>query len=145
MFDSTLWGLEPRARAHAQPPKNRLVSLAETPDFGGTSGQFVHFHFQPAYEQAYYYKAGGRPIVMTTTQVICDENRTDRWQFTCPRGHRTWEAAQNHFWCQRCASTKDVDGRFHQLRDKVSGERLSREEVVLQSNCDDDLELEADA
>ncbi|WP_410764916.1 hypothetical protein [Haloferax sp. DFSO60] len=79
---------------------------------------------------------------MSNTQVIRVENRTDRWRFTCPREHRTWEAASDHFWCQRCASAKDVDAKFYELKDKVSGELLSREEVVLQTASDDDLELE---
>jgi hypothetical protein len=64
-------------------------------------------------------------------QVVRIEDLTDRWRFTCPRGHRSWEPTNHHFWCQQCARRGDVDGVFHELRDRKSGDRFDREQVRL--------------
>jgi len=59
------------------------------------------------------------------------ENRSDRWRFVCPRGHRSWEPTNHHFWCAKCARMEDVDGVFHELRDRKSGHLIERQEVRL--------------
>ncbi|SHG77794.1 hypothetical protein [Halobaculum gomorrense] len=59
------------------------------------------------------------------------DDQIDRWRYTCPRGHRNWEATNNHFWCCECARQKGVDGVFHELRDAKDRELLSRDEVRL--------------
>jgi len=59
------------------------------------------------------------------------EDRHDRWRFTCPRNHRSWEPTNHHFWCSKCASVEGVDGVFDELRDKRSGDLLQRDEVLL--------------
>ncbi|ELZ92981.1 hypothetical protein C440_12709 [Haloferax mucosum ATCC BAA-1512] len=72
----------------------------------------------------------------------------DRWRYTCPRGHRTWEPTNHHFWCERCASAENVDGAFDQLRDKVTGELFARDEVLLLTETgplDTDLDTEGSA
>ncbi|ELZ30584.1 hypothetical protein C475_00540 [Halosimplex carlsbadense 2-9-1] len=59
------------------------------------------------------------------------EDRHDRWRFTCPRNHRSWEPTNHHFWCSKCARVEGVDGVFDELRDKRSGDLLQRDEVLL--------------
>ena len=70
------------------------------------------------------------PETITTVDL---EDETDRWRFTCPRGHRDWEPTNNHFWCAACARTlaDEVDPEFKQLWDKREGERLERDDVRL--------------
>lgn len=59
------------------------------------------------------------------------EDRTDRWRFTCPNGHRSWEPTNHHFWCQKCARQKGVDGTFEELHDRRENRLISRENVQL--------------
>lgn len=60
------------------------------------------------------------------------ENETDRWRWVCPRGHRSWEPTNGHFWCATCARNwDDIDPEFDELRDKRTGETVPREEIVL--------------
>ena len=49
----------------------------------------------------------------------------------CPRGHRSWEPTNHHFWCQKCAASDDYDGVFQMLRDRKTGAELSRDRVRL--------------
>jgi hypothetical protein len=55
----------------------------------------------------------------------------DRWRFTCPRRHRSWEPTNHHFWCKQCAQADGLDGVFHELRDRRTGELIGREDVRL--------------
>lgn len=64
-------------------------------------------------------------------EVVRIENQLDRWRFTCPRGHRSWEPTNHHFWCQQCARVDDVDGVFHELHDRKCGVGYGREQVRL--------------
>ncbi len=64
-------------------------------------------------------------------QVVRIENRTDRWRFTCPNGHRSWEPTNHHFWCSACASHPEVDGVFHELLDKKTETLIERDDVLL--------------
>ncbi|WP_262176975.1 hypothetical protein [Haloarcula laminariae] len=66
-----------------------------------------------------------------TKETVEIENRMDRWRFVCPRGHRLWEPTNHHFWCAKCARRDDVDGVFHELRDRRDGGLLKREQVRL--------------
>jgi hypothetical protein len=65
------------------------------------------------------------------------DEEADRWRWTCPKGHRSWEPTNGHFWCQRCAQVArdhgddDVDPVFYQLHDDASDETYSREEIDL--------------
>ncbi|WP_135828944.1 hypothetical protein [Halorussus halobius] len=59
------------------------------------------------------------------------EDETDRWRWVCPRGHRTWEPTNNHFWCQSCSRQRGVDGEFSKLRNKATGEVFEREDLRL--------------
>ena len=59
------------------------------------------------------------------------EDRTDRWRFTCPNGHRSWEPTNHHFWCAKCARQDGIDGVFHELRDRRDGRLVGRENVRL--------------
>jgi len=61
------------------------------------------------------------------------EDETDRWRYTCPNGHRSWEPVNGHFWCAKCSQNygDDVDPEFGELRDRKTGELLERDEVDL--------------
>lgn len=65
------------------------------------------------------------------TEEIVLTDRSDRWRFTCPAGHRSWEPTNNHFWCQQCARGYDHDPEFHELRDRKTGALLEREAVEI--------------
>ncbi|WP_425601439.1 hypothetical protein [Halorubrum salinum] len=68
---------------------------------------------------------------MVPKEVVRIEDRQDRWRYVCPRGHRSWEPTNHHFWCQKCASSDDADGVFYALSDRKTGALLSRERVRL--------------
>lgn len=63
------------------------------------------------------------------------DREADRWRWTCPRGHRTWEPTNHHFWCAACAraSTHDneIDPTFDALRDDSTGELVPRDDLTL--------------
>ncbi|MFC7044670.1 hypothetical protein ACFQH6_03895 [Halobacteriaceae archaeon GCM10025711] len=64
--------------------------------------------------------------------TIDTRNSADRWRYTCPNGHRNWEAVNNHFWCQSCAQRNwTEDPEFADLHDVKTGERVARERVRL--------------
>jgi len=68
---------------------------------------------------------------MSDTQTVDIEDRADRWRFVCPRGHRSWEPTNHHFWCAKCARRRGVDGVFHQLVDRKTGREFERDEIEL--------------
>jgi hypothetical protein len=64
------------------------------------------------------------------------DDKADRWRWTCPAGHRSWEPTNNHFWCKQCAQSAadhaaDVDPVFHELRDEGTGDTYERDELTL--------------
>jgi 5-methylcytosine-specific restriction endonuclease McrA len=63
--------------------------------------------------------------------VVRIEDRTDRWRFVCPNGHRSWEPTNHHFWCQKCARDPELEGTFEELHDKKTDDLLERDEVLL--------------
>jgi len=80
---------------------------------------------------------------MPPREVVRIEDDADRWRFLCPRGHRTWEPTNHHFWCQLCARRDDADGVFHELRDQKTDALLERDQVQLVTPTgpyDDDLD-----
>ncbi|AUV81208.1 hypothetical protein C2R22_05655 [Salinigranum rubrum] len=66
-------------------------------------------------------------------QVIELDDEVDRWKWVCPKGHRSWEPTNHHFWCAKCASHYEADGVFHQLRNLATGDLYERDEVELQT------------
>ena len=68
---------------------------------------------------------------MPPKEVVRIEDRQDRWRFVCPRGHRSWEPTNHHFWCQKCAASDDYDGVFQTLCDRKTGAELTRDRVRL--------------
>jgi hypothetical protein len=68
------------------------------------------------------------------------DDETDRWRWVCPRGHRTWEPTNGHFWCQRCAQAHDDEAEpvFYELRDQETGETVDRDDLRLVSGFETD-------
>ena len=68
---------------------------------------------------------------MSEKTTVRIEDEEDRWRFTCPRYHRSWEPTNHHFWCQQCAALEGVDAVFDQLRDSKTGLHYDRDEIQL--------------
>ncbi len=65
-------------------------------------------------------------------EIDLDEE-TDRWQWRCPAGHRSWEPTNYHFWCAQCARGKHpkAEPEFDELRNVKTGDLVERDEVEL--------------
>ena len=101
-------------------------------DRATTSGPApLQFHFQSPYKDFPFYTPPRRREVMPPKEVVRIEDDADRWRFLCPRGHRTWEPTNHHFWCQLCARRDDADGVFYELRDQKTDALLKRDRVQL--------------
>jgi len=100
-------------------------------EFGGTAPRTDHFHFHRPYKTDRFYTPLRRFRRMSEKETVQIDDRMDRWRYVCPRGHRTWEPTNYHFWCQRCASIEGVDPAFDQLHDRRDGRLLDRDEVRL--------------
>jgi hypothetical protein len=68
---------------------------------------------------------------MLEKKTVRIECRSDRWRSVCPRGHRSWEPTNHHFWCATSARTDGADGSFHELHDQKTGELCERQHVRL--------------
>ena len=120
MYSHNAGGLKP-------PDDDRDVSTAERI----ARPRRDHFQFHSARLDWAFYTTVRRRMMMPSKEVVRIEDRQDRWRYVCPRGHRSWEPTNHHFWCQQCAASEDVDGVFHELRDKKTGANLERKQVRL--------------
>ena len=70
-------------------------------------------------------------------EIDLDEE-TDRWQWRCPAGHRSWEPTNYHFWCAQCARRTDpkAEPEFQELRNVRTEETVPRDEVELVRGSD---------
>ena len=70
---------------------------------------------------------------MSAHKTVIDlDNTVQRLRYTCPRGHRSWEPTNYHYYCKQCASAhEDVDPAFDELHDQKTGATLARDEVEL--------------
>lgn len=95
------------------------------------------FTFTRDRDSRYTRTTGSGRCAMVTTIHLDDE--TDRWRFTCPVGHRNWEATNGHFWCQSCASAHNPEAEpvFHRLHDLSTDQDLERPEVKLVTDAGD--------
>lgn len=89
-----------------------------------------HFHY-PRVDRSFINYLPHYRMSMSKKRVVRIEDRTDRWRFVCPRGHRSWEPTNHHFWCAKCARRRDVDGVFFQLVDRKTREKFERSEIRL--------------
>jgi len=92
------------------------------------------FHFRRACKDTDLYTGVRQHGVMADSNddvTVRVEDPEDRWRWVCPNGHRTWEPTNHHFWCQSCARRKSVDGVFHHLHDRKTGDQYARDEVQL--------------
>ena len=107
---------------------HRMHPTARRLNAGGTNVP-IHFHHAALGHPLY------TPVKLSRLrmgrEIVEIEDRMDRWRYVCPRGHRSWEPTNHHFWCQQCAAAEEVDGVFHELRDRYSGKMFEREEVQL--------------
>ncbi len=95
----------------------------------------VQFHFHHPFKADRFCRVSRQVGVMTGRKTMIHlEDDADRWRWVCPRGHRTWEPTNYHFWCAECARQMDHDKfspEFDELRDKRTGETKTREEIRL--------------
>jgi len=113
-------------------PKPGFTFTGRNIDFCRTGPRTVYFQFHSPYKTAALYKrVPHSQSDMSKKTTVRIENRQDRWRFVCPRGHRTWEPTNHHFWCQTCARAEGVDGVFYHLRDRRTGREYERENVQL--------------
>ena len=113
-------------------PLPRFTFTGRNRYFGGTGRRINHFQFHHADKtRAFYHPLCRFRVGMLEKKTVRIESRSDRWRFVCPRGHRSWEPTNHHFWCATCARTDGVDGSFHELRDRKTGELREREHVRL--------------
>jgi hypothetical protein len=105
------------------------VKVARPEPIGVTPAD--HFHFHRPYKTHRFYHPLCRFACMSDRETIEIDDKTDRWRYVCPRGHRTWEPTNNHFWCQQCARVAGVEPAFDQLQDRRDGRLLDRDEVRL--------------
>lgn len=89
-----------------------------------------HFHCA-AVDRSYITPVHQFDSGMSDKQTLRIENQMDRWRFVCPRGHRSWEPTNHHFWCAQCARMKEFDGVFYELVDRKTGREYERDEVQL--------------
>ncbi|MFB6299102.1 MAG: hypothetical protein ABEH65_02460, partial [Halobacteriales archaeon] len=58
-----------------------------------------------------------------------------KWRFVCPKGHSNWFPIDGVFRCQTCAEQArldpEIEPEFEQLKDQETGERVDREQIVL--------------
>lgn len=108
-----------------------------------------HFHFQREDVDCLFSLPSSQIVPpMADQQTVEIEDRHDRWRFTCPRRHRDWEPTNHHFWCAACARSDGVDGTFAELRDRMTGRLIDREDVKLQTEAgpyDKDLDRRGSA
>lgn len=109
----------------------RFTFTRERPDFPGTGPRWLYFHFHHTDKDSSLYPPVRQSPVMPREVQLHDES--DRWRYVCPRGHRSWEPTNDHFWCKSCARRHGTDPVFHELHDRQDDRRLDRDEVVLQT------------
>jgi len=124
-----------------------FIKKFERIDGTGARNDQFHFHYSDKASALYNGRLQFR-LDMSEKPTLEIEDRSDRWRFTCPRGHRSWEPTNHHFWCASCARADDVDGEFHKLRDQKTGRVYPREGICLQAEggpFDPELDEEAEA
>ncbi len=99
----------------------------------GISGRNVQFHFHTADKDSTFCRVFRQFSQMTGRTTIHLQDESDRWRWVCPRGHRSWEPTNHHFWCQKCARLDGADGVFHELRNKKTGNLVKRDDLLLET------------
>jgi len=113
-------------------PLPGFTFTGKLPNSCRTGARNVHFHFHcPRVDRSFINPILQYRLSMSEIRTIEIEDRTDRWRFVCPRGHRSWEPTNHHFWCAKCARLQGIDGVFHQLRDRKTGMLYDRTDVQL--------------
>lgn len=99
------------------------------------------FHFHRSLKDSPF--DSSRPLSESVVTTIHLDDEADRWRFTCPIGHRTWEPTNGHFWCQSCADSHDprAEPVFQRLHDLATDDDLERHEVKLVTDAGDYQDL----
>lgn len=64
-------------------------------------------------------------------EIDLDDAR-DRWRYTCPNRHTSWEPTNGGLWCHSCSKDPGIeDPHHHALYDSVRKERVPWSAVVL--------------
>jgi len=67
--------------------------------------------------------------------VIDRRDALDRYRFTCPRGHTTWDRTNNHIWCGSCRQEgehgADVDPEWYVVYDNKEDREIPWAQVTL--------------
>lgn len=105
--------------------------IPDRPRYRNTSTPRDYFQFHCPRQDLFFLTPSRRSESMPPKEVVRIEDRQDRWRFVCPRGHRSWEPTNHHFWCQKCAASDESDGVFRTLRDRKTGAELTRDRVRL--------------
>lgn len=61
--------------------------------------------------------------------MIRSSDREDRHSFVCPEGHVGGFVRKNEFHCTKCSNTDVDDPRFDVLRNRLTGETFTRDEI----------------
>lgn len=66
--------------------------------------------------------------------IVRLDDETDRWNWVCRRGHRSWEPANRRFRRHRCVRASDAaaEPEFDELHDTKTGETVHRDDLVLE-------------
>lgn len=62
--------------------------------------------------------------------VIDVSDSANKWRYTCPRGHRAFEATNGGIWCRPCEHDEG-DGHHREIQDKREKELISMDRVRL--------------
>lgn len=62
---------------------------------------------------------------------------SEKYRYTCPRGHSSWDPCGNHLWCGECArqharKDEEIETEYWELEDQVTGEAIPYSAVVLE-------------
>jgi len=62
--------------------------------------------------------------------VTIDRSGTDKWRWTCPRGHTDWTLRGGQIYCRSCPHSKIAGGvHYETIHDRRENTTLSAAEV----------------
>lgn len=86
-------------------PKPNATGQKFTDRFTSTARR--RLHFRTPYKTDHYIGQLPRQRSPMPERINLDD-KTEVWEWTCPRGHRNWEPTNFHFWWAACARSHDL-------------------------------------